>query len=705
MTEVEVDKLAHHSGATPDVQLLLEEYDNAWTQDRAGIEWISRAEDVRYARWAGQTYDGKKHAEAMPEGRPALPYENAPDCRIHLVDDAINGLVDLLFASFWGARTQVTPLHGSRLTAQQCAELRSVVKWITGGVLRAKLIDEVELTAQLAHTLGHVLLHPCWKRTMTLRTETLTLEQIMAAAQQPIEGGGPNPLAQLPVILLDPTLEDQAVAVLQSAYPDLKRGQARKIARELRETGTTEFPVPTEGENQPDIHCLIPWVDVVLPVETTCLQDARAIFRRVWLTEAQLVSMIVEDDWDEDFVEAAKQTAGLSSELRGERVRLDENERLIEIVHSYVRAVDENGVPAIYCTIFSPHLGHKSHGGDIPYAKHYLLDYAHGQYPFLVYRTEVIGRRPSDARGVPDVLNTAQNELKKQRDALYVFSELSVTPPLKKIGARGSKLPPEFGPIGIFHENTPGEWQWFQPPPGKPDIAFKLIEDIRREKDEYFGFLRADGHPSRGLARQQRLVNRWLLGWSQALWQLAVLTYQNLSSEQLALIIGRVPTVDVATLRTQGLQLTFDVRALDNEWVKEMLATINQFVLPADTGGVVDRSKLVQFALSYLDPTLGDEIALDQTGAAQAVFEKVRDDVAQMALGNEAMYVENDPTAKMKLQFLQQIIAANPKYQQALQSDQRFVQLLQTYAKNLEQSVVQEENKLVGRLGVKPGEV
>ena len=60
------------------------------------------------------------------------------------------------------------------------------------------------------------------------------------------------------------------------------------------------------------------------------------------------------------------------------------------------------------------------------------------------------------------------------------------------------------------------------------------------------------------------------------------------------------------------------------------------------------------------------------------------------------------PTAAMKMQFMQQIVQGNPKYQEALQGDERFQALLENYGKNLQQSVTQEQNKMIGRIGVQP---
>jgi hypothetical protein len=52
--------------------------------------------------------------------------------------------------------------------------------------------------------------------------------------------------------------------------------------------------------------------------------------------------------------------------------------------------------------------------------------------------------------------------------------------------------------------------------------------------------------------------------------------------------------------------------------------------------------------------------------------------------------------------FMEQIVQGNPKYQDALQGDERFQALLENYGKNLQQSVAQEQNKMIGRIGVQP---
>lgn len=100
-----------------------------------------------------------------------------------------------------------------------------------------------------------------------------------------------------------------------------------------------------------------------------------------------------------------------------------------------------------------------------------------------------------------------------------------------------------------------------------------------------------------------------------------------------------------------------------------------------------------------------------------------------MYLGSEAIYddASNDPAAQMKLQYAQQILQGNPNFMNALDPQMvqefmgpqaaqqiamqqaqtgtkvnpRFSALLANYLKNLKQGAVQQQNKGVGRTGVK----
>jgi hypothetical protein len=82
------------------------------------------------------------------------------------------------------------------------------------------------------------------------------------------------------------------------------------------------------------------------------------------------------------------------------------------------------------------------------------------------------------------------------------------------------------------------------------------------------------------------------------------------------------------------------------------------------------------------------------------MYKDVQSDIANMLLGNEAIYTENDPAAQTKMQFVQDIMSKNPKAQAALQQDENFKALFENYVKNIQMSLMQQQNAQIGRLGV-----
>jgi len=126
--------------------------------------------------------------------------------------------------------------------------------------------------------------------------------------------------------------------------------------------------------------------------------------------------------------------------------------------------------------------------------------------------------------------------------------------------------------------------------------------------------------------------------------------------------------------------------------------------LPNDSAGVIDRGALVTEIAKAISPSLADTIVMPKVGVSQKIYQEVMGDIIAMAQGNAVPPKQNDPAAQTKLQFANQIIQSNPKYQEALQNnaDERFVQLMQGYLQNLQFLVQQEQNAITGRTGVAP---
>ena len=375
---------------------------------------------------------------------------------------------------------------------------------------------------------------------------------------------------------------------------------------------------------------------------------------------------------------------------------VDRQDNLIEVVYAYSRQLDDNNIPGIYYTIFSP-IAQTGEGGEDIHAKHELLDYVHCRYPFVEYRREKLKRRITESRGVPEICRTWQDEIKTQRDSIYDSTSFETLPPImvnKRLG-----LANKVGPAVQLPVMKAGDYEFMRPPARQPSTAFNLIEAVSRQADEYFGRANQGVPPVQTQIKQQRLVNNWLTVWTEAYQQMFQLSLQYLSPEEISRITGTniIPESDMYQF---DFVLKFDVRELDTEFVNSKLSNIAQYVVPQDVSGVLDRNKLIGMITRAISPDIAEELVIDQAPASQKMYEDVKGQIGQMMLGNEATYTENDPAAQTKMQYAQEIVGRNPKAQAALEGDELFRQLFENYTKNLQMSLMQQQNAQIGRIGV-----
>jgi hypothetical protein len=677
-------------GEEPNVPALTEELRRSAT-DYGCFARIDRVEQVRYCRWPGQTDDGKKWNDAN-RNKPAFPWDGASDTRIPLADEVINGLVDLCSTSFWRSMLRVSPSNVSQL--DQAVTAHNLMDWATNAKMYNDLTREVELLSQYLWTYGWAGVHVTWQQELGQKEQYLTMDQIMVLAAQSPEG---SVLADLPNLIANPEADDQSAELLMAAFPNLKKRRALKAVRELRDEGECDFPVPTMVTNKPMIAALAPWDEMVFPPETTDIQSARVIFRRFYMTEAQLLNKVEVEGWDSEWAQEAINTMGRFSDYSdfSYSVGLAENslldrENLIEVCYAYQKAVDSDGIPGVFYTVFSPQVGDK-------WGYFEALEYSHGQYPFVVWRSELVHRQITESRGVPDICSTWQHEVKAQRDSIFDYTSLATLPPIEVPKTRGGNL--KIGPAVQVPVLRRGEIGFLAPPAREPSVAFNLIDSVMAQTDRYFGRPTEKVPPAVTQMRQQRLINNWLHGWTEAFRQVLALTLQYVGPAEIMRITASTTPLP-ENVQDFDVMLKFDIRELSTDLVTEKLKAISTLVLPLDTAGVIDRAKLISVALRSIDPNLASELVMQQGPAAQKMFGETNDEIALISLGNPPMLRENDPTAAMRLQFAQQVLASNPKYQAQLQQDQLFQANLQKYIENLQFSVQQQQNAVTGRLGV-----
>jgi hypothetical protein len=692
------DKLVYAS-EKPDVPYLWQEY-NRSTQNGGNVANIMENDDIRLSRWAGQTSDGKKHSESRMEGDSAFPFEGASDVRCRLVDRTINDIVAMLMTTFDRCKVKV---KGTEYNDYDFAGSANVLMdWLTQSKLRQELRSEAELLAQYTQQYGWSAMHIMWEQESALRYQTIRIDEIAQLSQQAEQSG--SSLKDLANAIQNPEQEQYAIDLITQYLTDVEPKAVKKAVRDLRETGKAEIPETYISKNLPSVVALKPFDEISFPPETIDIQDARVIFRRVFMTEMEIRSQAAQYEWSEEFVNQAVSVAGLRTNFHDPNIlpaatlinyQINRNMHLIEVVYAYSRLINEDGTQGIYCTIFCPRAG-----SDI-YASHELLGYAHNKYPFVIYRRERIRRPIQESRGVPEVAMTDQFEIKAQHDSIRDRTAFTTMPPIlvkKRLGGINKIAPGIHLPV-----TTPDDYKFMTPPQSETQTAFNLINIVEQNHAAYFGIYHPNIQPQRTQVTQQYVVNNWLDVWSETFNMMFSLCLQYLDPAEIESITNKPMPQNMSAISNQfDFQIKYDVREIDTDFVMQKLQAIMQFVMPLDSAGIIDKSKLVRAAIEAIDPDKAKDLIVEQASASQMLYKDIQSDIGLMMLGNEAQYVENDPTAQTKLQYLQDIMGKNPKAKQQMQGDQHFRALVDNYVKNLQMSVSQQQNKQIGRTGVTP---
>lgn len=687
------------ASTVPHVGDLMSEYNRAMVNSSQG-NLVTRFDDIRFARWSGQTSDGKKHSENRPEGSPAWPFEGASDVRNRLIDATCNELTTLLCAAFEKADIRANPNELNDSAVSSIAT--SLLRWVRDCKMPQQLRKEAELAAQYALQYGWSAFFVGWQQNISKRTQSITMDQVIEMAMQ----SGIPELVELPNMIM--TAPEQAAGMMQLALVGVSEAETKRMVNELATTGQTSYSEEYVSRNLPEVVALKPWDEIVFPPEAADLQRARVIFRRTWMSEVELREKITTEGWNADWVDRALQQLGKNSSLYNINLLPTTDmlvynglnySNMVEVVYCYTKSMDGDA-PAIFYTVICPQATSNRYEDSSSYAIHERLDYAHGEYPFVEFRREQLRRAVVDTRGVPELASTDQDEIKAQHDSIRDYTAFSTLPPIKVVKRIGSIN--KVGPGIALPVTNQNDYTFMDPPAREPSTAFNLIARVEASHAAYFGTMSAAVHPMKTQMLQQALINSWLMTWRSVFRQMFALCCQYMTPQEIQRITGGSLPQNLSEIHNEfDLNVRFDVMNMDKEYVAQKIDFLTK-ISQLDSGGVLNRNRLTEMMIQAIAPEMAGELIMNQEQASQKMFKDVQTDIGMMLLGNEALYQENDPTAQTKLQYAQQIMQANPKAQSALQQDENFQALFQNYIKSLQMSVMQQQNAQIGRIGVTP---
>ena len=333
-----------------------------------------------------------------------------------------------------------------------------------------------------------------------------------------------------------------------------------------------------------------------------------------------------------------------------------------------------------------------------------LLPYHHQQYPFVEFCRERVSRNILESRGVPELVESQQLEIKTQRDFRSDSASIAVLPPIRVPSNRG-KINLVFGPGAQIPERRPNEFGWMEPP--RFDQGTIEIEaSTRADVDQYFGRFDNTVPQPLTMLQQQTQVDRWLRSCKAMVAQAFALMQQYITDIEFFRVAGAMPAP--FQLTREGIQGRFDlvaeydVRDLDVELLAKRLDAITRLAVPLDVAGTIDRAGLVQFVMNAIDPSLAQKIVRPQEVATAAEAEDEQLAYTKIAAGTEPPLPTEGMNAQLRTQVLQGIVQANPAMSQRFQSDEIFRSMIEARLKAFAFQVQQTQNAQIGRVGAVP---
>ncbi len=695
----------HRVSDEPDLPQMQKEITDAFDGAFDYYDRMERALNTRECYWPGQSADGRKHGS---EERAPFPWEGASDARVRTADMIVSERVDLLLLTLSRMAIQVIPANARDI--EYSGRMAALLRWYLHNEMADEADAEIELLATYQETFGSAVLGVGWWQQLSYENKHVTLQDVLAMAAQ---RGGQQLVADVGTMLFDPRNEETLIGWIQGFSSLLTKGEARRVLQDLQTRAETDLAIPFVAASRPCITALQCMQDVVFPVNTWRLQRARFIAQRELLSEPELLEKAEgPEQWDKEFVQAALEKKGeqfntnLAAMALTERqrelggiwsTRWDDSEELIEIWHFYHQA-SYRGVPTLYRTVMHP-------GCADYHGLHEAFTDLGGEYPHVEFVRERRTRSILASRGLPELIDTHQSEIKVQRDGRIDRSSMTTLPPILEKLRAGQKQT-VFGPGVVIPVTRVEDIQAMRL--GAPDPTSIEVERATKfDVNEIVGRHGVEVPPPLVDLKQQSSVSRWLKRWKAAGTMMLTLAQKYTPPTTVARIAGVIPKpYEVNRENIAGgfsLMLNFDARFASADFVFGLMERVEKYIIPLDTNAVVNRDALIRYVFAALDPTLADLVVRDTENAQQSEIEDEQQNVALMVSGVEPPMKLKGQNHAARLQVLQQVFGRNQEFYSALlQVRPDFAAIVQKRIDFLQQQVAQQQNKLIGIYGTTP---
>ena len=681
----------------PSFQLLKTAFEGTVRDAQPYVDQCRVNFETRYALWKGQTSDGKKHSREGKAVRPT-PWEGASDLQVFLVDSVINKKVAMKCMALRKSNMVAAPVNSN--DQERASIVSTFMRWLINTQI-PELDREQELLANYLEEKGVAATGQFWETRQEKTLVTITVDQF----QQQF------PQINFQELLISGQADDNLISLLIEHF-DCSKSKAKRMLNDLKNIGSANVPVLGPEKSYPVIRAFNLDQDLFINPTVTDIERAPGIYRVQYFTAEQLRSFVNSDGWDETWVDKAIERC------RGKLVTISPNEYLqpiarnftyiqqrfsdqVGVVYAYQRLSDEDGVPGIYLTIFTPELPPDV---DQPgYAKYGLLGYAHGQYPFVLHRREFLSRQLHDSRGIPEPGKPWQQQIKAHKDSRIDAASWAILPPLMFPQGRA---PTDWGPGARVSERRLGEYHFADKPQYDPitEESERLLHDSFME---YNGMASKKGDPQFSVVENQFEVDKFMSGWAKAFRQVWKL-YQQYGSDEVYFRVIGLKTSSMESFKKGDpnedfdFYMTYDVQSTDFEKMSQKWQAIIQGAMNLDRQGIVNWGALLTAFVNSIDPNIAETIIQPADVGTQKVVDDEHSDLTQIFAGISKNIKIGTPP-QLGLQIIQQYVQG-PDVQKRMAEDELFKERIEVRAKQYGMQIQQQKNAVTGRLGAEmPG--
>lgn len=687
------------SGEKPDLELLTKLYSDSKNGLSAEYSYYTRMQEVRYCRWPGQNLiDGKKHKDK--DGR-VFPWEGASDLRTFAVDDIINSLAASAMCSLYRARISAIPRTTADCT--RAGQIAQFTDWyFKSAIPQAR--REVSLWLQWGLTQGKSVMGVFWERTEGFGKISVNAPSAAAAS------------AAISEYILDENSPEPSAEAISDAKQnwDLDSNEeTKKFLMSLKLAGSADVRVKKIIADRVKLKALRPGIDFFCPNNIENMESAPCVFLRERLTVSDFRARAVSNQWPSKFVESAVKTcsntndeSGLSYASNSLSTARDYSStsaesissRLIEICTAYYKSHDKNGAMSLRYCVFCPSVPDS-------FAEAGEYDIAPSRFPFVVYAREHVERELLDSRGIAEIAEGWQREIKTQKDARIDKTSLDINPP--KLYRAGRK-PTDYRP-GAWIPVSGSEFKIMENALQQGDSkgAFEIETQVSAEMAAYFGVQKDNAQNPEIAVKKQAFIDGFLAACGKMLEQIYFL-YRQFGPNRTIFAPVDEPEgtlVEFNNIADSGdfeFSLSFDARDENLELFLKKFDVAQKFIAAFDKTGSVNTSRLLKRLLGMLFPDEIKTLVSSEEDSFRRETLETQNDLAAIYSAQPVNAPEHC-NAQLRLQIVSQYVQT-PSVSARLATDKDFATALQNYAKQLQFQIQQSQNAVIGRIGSAPAE-